>query len=390
MIRMCMIAHDQIEKNNPRADLIRFRSLGETLARRSIDVVFVTLNDKARYEEGYYKSSKIYKIPEVSTIKLIQLICFCAFLLPVMIRARRGGRFDIIFVNSILSIPSALIFKWISGYGIIQFDLMGIVSEENFLRRRKNFWINTGKKVFSSLENFLLSRVDFITTINDKHKQVILSRIIRPVHVIRDGVFEAILKQPMVCKKKPLNASGIINVIFIGQINYSRLDPIFRIMPTVLAEFPTLRLHVLGTGPQLGRYIIMAESLGLGDKVVFEGHVSHERIFDYIEMADIAYSDDWSIIGFPMKIFEYMAMGKPVVAESTESIKELLIDRFNALLYEDEEELKERILILAKNDELRREIGQNAKRMVLQHTWEKRVESLNSIYSRYLARFGTI
>jgi glycosyltransferase involved in cell wall biosynthesis len=384
-----MIAHDQIEKNNPRADLVRFRCLGETLTKHSIDVVFVTLNNTFTYEEGYYRSLKVYKIPVLSRIKLIQLICFITFLLPVMLRARRGGRFDIIFANSILSIPSVLIFKWLYGYGIIHFDLMGILSEESFLRGPRNFWAGTGKKIFSSIENALLSRVDFVTTINEKHKQMIMDRITRPVYVIRDGVHEEALKQAPLCKNNQSSIPKTV-LIFVGQISHFRLDPLLRIMPGLLAECRDLQLKVVGSGPQLARYIDMAKSLGLRDKVVFEGHVSHEKIFDYIEMADIAYSDDWSVIGFPMKIFEYMAMGKPVVAESTESIKELLIDRFNALLYEDEEELKEKIIDLVKDSQLRMEIGENAKQMMQHHTWEKRVESLNSIYRRYLARFGTI
>jgi len=379
MIRMCMIAHDQIEKSNPRADLIRFRSLGETLARRSIDVVFVTLNDKARYEEGYYKSSKIYKIPRVSTIKLIQLICFCAFLLPVMVRARRGRSFDIIFVNSILSIPSVLVFKWLFGLGIIQFDLMGILSEERFPGRPKNFWVRPIKKTLSTIENFLLSRVDFVTTINEKHKKIMTNRIKRPVYVIRDGVHEEVFKRASVRKISQPSISKIV-LIFVGQLGHFRLDTLMKIMPDLLVELPDLRLLVVGSGPQSARYINMMGSLGLKDKVIFEGDVPHEKIFDYIEMADIAYSDDWSINGFPMKIFEYMAMGKPVVVESTESIKELLTDNVNALLYENERELKEKILILAKDSELRGEIGERAKEMMRDHTWEKRMEALITIY----------
>lgn len=389
MIRMCMITHDQIEKKNPRADLVRFRSLGETLARNSVDVVFVTLNDKAGYERGHYRNSEVYKIPILSRMKLIQLICFCTFLLPVMFRARRGGRFDIIFVNSILSIPSVVIFRWLSGHGIIQFDLMGILSEERFLRRPKNLWASTAKKMLINMENFLLSRVDFVTTINEKHKQMVTNRITRIVYVIRDAVHEEVLKRASVHKISQPSISKIV-LIFIGQLSHFRLDTLMKIMPDLLGEFPDLQLLVVGSGPQSARYIDIMESLGLRDKVVFEGHVSHDKIFDYIEMADIAYSDDWSINGFPMKIFEYMAMGKAVVAESTESIKELLKDNVNALLYENDRQLKEKILTLVKDSGLRKEIGENAKQMMHHHTWEKRVEALNSIYRRYLAQFGTV
>jgi glycosyltransferase involved in cell wall biosynthesis len=234
------------------------------------------------------------------------------------------------------------------------------------------------------MENFLLSRVDFVTTINEKHKQMVTDRITRPVYVIRDGVHEEVLKRASVRKISQASISKIV-LIFVGQLGHFRLDTLVKIMPDLLAEFPVLQLQVVGSGPQASRYTDMVESLGLKDKVIFEGHVSHEKIFDYIEMADIAYSDDWSINGFPMKIFEYMAMGKPVVAESTEGVKELLIDHANALLYQNERELKEKILALAKDGRLRKEIGENAKQMMHQHTWEKRIEELRSVYRQCLA-----
>jgi len=384
-----MISHDQIERKDPRADLIRFKSLGEGLSRGSNEVVFITLNGKGRYEEGYHKGSKVYKIPLWSKVKMIQLFCFIVFLLPTIFRARHGRQFDIIFLNSVLSIPGVILYRFLSGDGFIQFDLMGLISEEKFLLKQKNFWMNIGKKIFSFLENSFLSQVDFITTINDKHKQIIQSRIKRPVYVIRDGVHEEILKQTWISQKDKTDLEKTV-MIFVGQVNHFRLDPLLRAMPALLKEFPNLYLKVAGSGPQLARYRRMVESLGLKDKVEFEGYISHEKIFDYIAAADIAYSDDWSINGFPMKIFEYMAMGKPVVAEETESIKELLVDKANAFLYRNEAELTEKILILARDEQLRREIGENAKQMIRDHTWEKRGEELNLVYRQYIPLQKTI
>jgi glycosyltransferase involved in cell wall biosynthesis len=379
-----MIAHDQIEKDNPRADLIRFRSVGETLAKHGFDVIFITLNDKGQHQEGYYKGSKVYKIPLLSKIRIIQLIGFSVLLLPVMVRARRAGKFDIIFLNSILSVPGVAIFRWLSGYGTVQFDMMGIVSEERFRERAGTFASSIAKKILSSVENYLLRRVDFITTVNDRHRQIILSRVIKPVYVVRDGIFEAVLERP--AKKGERENHSSIVIIFAGQINHFRLDLLFGIMPALLSEFPNLQLKILGSGPQWKRYVDLANSMGLRKTILFEGHVSHERIFDFIEKADIAYTDDWSINGFPTKIFEYMAMGKPVIAQETESIKELLVDDDNALLYKDEEELKKKILALSRDERLRREIGENGKRMMKDHTWEIRVKTLTSIYLKHQGR----
>jgi len=383
-----MIIHDQLEKRNPRADLIRFKSLGKALARCSIDVVYITSNERWRYEEGDYEGAKVYKVPLFARSNMIQLLFFYIYFLPVLFRAKQAGGFDIIFVNSIFTVPGAWFLKWLSRDAHIQFDLMGILSEEKFVRLPKNYWFKTTKKALSSLEDFLWSHVDFITTINDQHKRLLLERIRKPVYVVRDGVFEAVWKNPPRVAKDPTQDSKII-LIFVGQINYFRLDTLFKILPTLIAEVPKFQLQVLGTGPQLRRYKEMALKLGLEEHVAFLGHVPHEKIFDYIACADIAYSDDWSIIGFPMKLFDYMAMGKAIVAEGTESVKEVLIDQVNGLLYTNEVELKEKILTLARDGASRKKLGETAKKMMDQHTWEKRVEVLGLIYRQYIPGMGT-
>jgi glycosyltransferase involved in cell wall biosynthesis len=388
MIKICMITHDQLEKQHPKADLIRFKCLGESLVKNSIEVVYVASNENTRFEEGFYKGAKVYKIPFVTQIRIIQVFCFYLFLFPLLLRIRQHGRFDIIFVNSVLTVPCALMFKWMCGNGCIQFDLMGILSEEKFLRLPKNLWFRITKKLFSSFENILLSHVDFITTINDQHRQILLKRTSRPVYVIRDGVFESILEQPAYLTKDSGDRSKMI-IIFVGQVNHFRLDPLFKVLPELIAELPNFQLLVLGAGSQLARYKEMVKLLGLEEQVTFYGYIPHEKIFDYIASADIAYSDDWSVIGFPMKLYDYMALGKAIVAEGTESVKEVLIDRVNGLLYTNEAELKEKILELAKDVSMRRKLGEAARRMMDQHTWEKSVEVLRLIYKQFIRRMET-
>lgn len=378
-----MITYDQLEKKCPRADLIRFKCLGESFVKHSIDVVYITSNKKAQFEEGSFKGSKIFKIPFISRVPLIQLLCFYLFLFSVLVQIKRHGRFHIIFINSVLMVPFALMFKWISGNGRIHLDIMGIITEEKFLGLPKNFWLNAAKKVFSSIENYFLSQVDFITTINNQHRQILLNRTPRPVYMIRDGIFQNILNHERPTNIDSTNPQKLI-LIFVGQVNHFRLDPLLKVLPELLVELPTLHLEVLGEGPQLERYKKMVQSLGMESRVTFYGYVPHEKIFDYIAKADIAYSDDWSVIGFPMKLFDYMALGKAIVAEGTESIKELLSDHVNGLLYTNEAELKEKILTLVKDGPLRKKLGENAKKMMNEHTWEKRAKVLGSIYQQYI------
>ncbi len=388
MMKICMMTHDRFDKPNPRADLIRFKSIGEALAKQLIDVVYITSNEKRRYEVDTYKGSKVYKIPLFSTSNLIQLIFFNIFVLPVMFREKKTGPFNIVLINSIFTIPVAFIIKHLNNYCFIQFDLMGILAIEKFINTPKHFMFDAAKKILSSIEDFLLRQVDFITTINEQHRKLILKRIDKPIYVIRDGVFESVLKNVKYATKDSTHESKIV-LIFVGQINHYRLDSLFKILPTLIAELPNLHLLILGEGHQVMRYKEMALSLGLEEHVTFLGYVSHEKIFDYIEKAHIAYSDDWSINGFPMKIFEYMALGKAIIAERTDSVKEVLTDWVNGLTYKNESELSEKILLLVKDPKLRFELGKAAQRIMDKHTWEVRAKQLKLIYQQITSQVET-
>jgi glycosyltransferase involved in cell wall biosynthesis len=387
MIRICMITYDQLDKKNPRADLIRFRCLGEALERRSIEVVYVTSNERRRFEEKSREGSRVYKLPLLTSTHLVQLPCFYFFLVFFLLRVKELDSLDIIFVNSVFSVPAALFLKWLKG-GRVQFDLMGILSEERFPGRPHRFWFRLEKKALRTLEKFLLSQVDFITTISEQHKRVIVERITRPVYVIRDGILEDIWRQSAK-GTRDLRQSSEIVLIFVGHLSHFRLDPLFDILPGLMVEVPELHLQVLGVGPQLNRYKNLAQLLGLEQRVTFLGHLPHNKMFGFIAKADIAYSDNRFVLGFPMKLFDYMALGKAIVAEGTESVRELLTDRVHGLLYTNKSELKERILTLAKDGDLRRKLGETARRTMDQHTWEKRAEALVLIYKQSIPKMET-
>ena len=68
--------------------------------------------------------------------------------------------------------------------------------------------------------------------------------------------------------------------------------------------------------------------------------------------------------------------------EDTEAACEVLTDGENALLYEDEKGLLEKIILLAKDRNLREKLGSNAKELAMkEHTWEKRGKEIIGIYN---------
>jgi len=117
-----------------------------------------------------------------------------------------------------------------------------------------------------------------------------------------------------------------------------------------------------------------------GDRVLFTGLLPHQRIPAYLDAADILLSphvpmpDGRPFFGSPTKIFEYMAMAKAIIASDLDQLSEMLQHRRSAWLVQpgNARELASAIVLLARDPELRYELGQNARASALsQHTWQQ-------------------
>jgi glycosyltransferase involved in cell wall biosynthesis len=111
----------------------------------------------------------------------------------------------------------------------------------------------------------------------------------------------------------------------------------------------------------------------LGRSVVFLGGRSRRDGLALLRACDVAYSDCWSEMGFPLKLYEYMALGLPIVTEGKPQIGEVLTDDRDAAFYGTPVELARQILRLAEEPSLRRRLGEAAREAFLAaHTGESR------------------
>jgi glycosyltransferase involved in cell wall biosynthesis len=143
-----------------------------------------------------------------------------------------------------------------------------------------------------------------------------------------------------------------------------------------------LRFLLVGEGPlsaetrrALGQYS--------GDRVFFTGLVPHARVPAYLDAADVLVSphipmpDGRPFFGSPTKLFEYMAMAKGIIASNLDQLARVLEHGRSAWLVEpgNVSELASAIVLLAKNPELRNQLGQNARASALAaHTWRQNAE----------------
>ena len=122
---------------------------------------------------------------------------------------------------------------------------------------------------------------------------------------------------------------------------------------------------------------------GLGDKIIFTGRVPHSDIPDYLIIFDVCVlpfpQEAYTNLRFlsPLKMFEYMASKKPIVATDLPTIREILNEE-NAVLVKpnDLKALAEGIRRVLEDEEFAKKIAEKAYEDVKQYTWEKRADGI--------------
>jgi len=133
----------------------------------------------------------------------------------------------------------------------------------------------------------------------------------------------------------------------------------------------------------LKRYAV--DKIGKFNNVIFTGNIPYSEIQYYLSICDVLVSPHSlqpggrEFIGSPTKIFEYMAMGKGIVASNLGQIGEVLENNRTAILVEPNNvgELVNGILKLVDDKEIRLKLGMNAAREVREkYTWDRNMKKL--------------
>jgi glycosyltransferase involved in cell wall biosynthesis len=97
------------------------------------------------------------------------------------------------------------------------------------------------------------------------------------------------------------------------------------------------RLLIVGDGPARPQLEALAQELGVSGKVRFTGVVDRDLVPSYVASFDIALQPAVVPYASPLKLFEYLALGKAIVAPRQPNIEEVLVDGQNALLFDVDE-----------------------------------------------------
>lgn len=139
------------------------------------------------------------------------------------------------------------------------------------------------------------------------------------------------------------------------------------------------KLVLVGDGVLKDELARRSREKGVGDGVVFTGPVSHKEIPQYIGLMDICVIPGANEYRSPIKMFEYMAMSKAVVAPRLKPIEDVLEDGLDGVIFEpnDLRSLAQAFKGLSQDVEKRNSLGRMARQKIeREYTWENNARKI--------------
>jgi len=195
--------------------------------------------------------------------------------------------------------------------------------------------------------------------------------------------------RPVNCHfKKRLSLVGKQVIGYVGKFyEWHGLPLLLAAFNIIHKEIPECTLILIGKGPELPKIRSLARSFGVENKVLFIGDIPHDKLPEYINLFDVAVMPDSNEYGSPMKIFEYMALGKAVVAPDYIPIRDVIQHGENGLIFSKRSavELAESVMRVLNNRELQNHLGRKARESIeVQYNWnanaKKVIERVNAIF----------
>ena len=214
------------------------------------------------------------------------------------------------------------------------------------------------------------------------------------IHVITNGA-DVTRFIPRINKQKVVGKYALQNKIvvgFVGSFHYWHgVENLISLIEGTLALQPNICFLLVGEGgPMKTKLEQFITKKGHRDRVILTGHIVHEEIPQYISTMDIVLAPYPKLDFFyysPVKIYEYMACGKPVVTTRIGQIAEIIQDGKNGFLCrpDDVKQMQAKISELVTSPSLRALIGEAATQtMVEHHSWREKAEQLSRLCQQVL------
>ncbi len=242
------------------------------------------------------------------------------------------------------------------------------------------------------MEKWILKRAAGLYAVSDELKDIILAEGISAhfFETIPNGVdLGKFNRNISVNPELRTLTGGNLVVGFTGSLKkWHGVDILIESFAMLSKEIKNVVLVIIGDGYERQKLEKMIHELDLTEKVFLLGKVNHTDIPSYIAGFDVAvapYKDDGTFYFSPLKVFEYMAVAKPVIASSVGQLRTIIDNGVDGVLTEpnDKHSLFRELCSLVINGEKRKMIGGNAYEKILNnYLWSHAAQKIIVMYEQ--------
>jgi len=179
-------------------------------------------------------------------------------------------------------------------------------------------------------------------------------------------------------------------VVYMGQLQGSSYGELFlRAVEIVAKEWPAAHFMVVGGGERLTMLRSASEVLRLSSRLTFTDYVPHEHVPRYLAAADICVAtfarNETTVCKSPLKIVEYLAAGRPIVASDVGEVPKMVGDAGIVVKPDDPVAIAEAISCLLGDDKLRARLSLLARRRAEDvYNWDATARNMLAAFSKAL------
>lgn len=240
--------------------------------------------------------------------------------------------------------------------------------------------------IFYPIEKFFSKMTDILITITHEDYKVASEAFhckvayIHGVGVSGERYKPVTIEEKLALRGKMGYSKNAKILLCIGELNDNKNQSMaIRMMHKVVAKYPEAILLLAGNGPKQKFLEQLIEQEGLERNVKMIGYVTNLQEYQHIIDVQVSCS---LREGLPLNIVESMLSGNPVVASLNRGHRELIQDGINGFIVDlnDYDAMGNRVLNLLDNDDLRKQIIQNAIIFAQDFTFTSVKKELEEIY----------
>jgi glycosyltransferase involved in cell wall biosynthesis len=243
-------------------------------------------------------------------------------------------------------------------------------------------------RIIRLLEKWSIGCADLVITVNEACRKLFSERSCRveKVAVIMNCPDPEIFPLRAAESYSSSAPDAPFVVMYHGSlVERNGLDLAVDAVARIVEDIPNVELRVYGRStPYLEQVMQKVTSLGLDNHVRYLGSRKLEQLPKEIESCDVGvipnHRNTFTDINTPTRIFEYLALGKPVIAPGTKGIRDYFCDE-SLFFFEsgNADDLARAMKLVASHPEEARQIAGRGQAVYEQHSWKNEKESLVSL-----------